>query len=523
MRLGNPRHGHRHARHAMALWLSCMAGAVLTVIQSEAVALPPACPADRQLAKSPVIVVARWEGATWEHATSHLSVTEACDGMTRTRISILRTIQGDVRPGNHSLLVKPRISWSVSRPRVVSGGSTEVCGDADATKPTLWFLCWSRRKDAPNRELVLKSYRAVQPLSLEQYYLALRSGKFSEHLGALLGSSSEIVLNRTLLQIAGEKSPWPYVSPNVGNDQKAARKPVMGAGRALADMLRRRPAAPPHIRALSLAVLADLEGRATCTHIRPLLRDENQEVRSVAFALSVRFGDFSAMRDMIRAAQSIRDGCMACRVIDALISRKESVAVPILIEFLQNDTFCYRIGKNLGIPAIKTREALEELTGCTFPFDVERSRSAWSSTKDIKDVAERSLCLARKLAEEAAPWLLDVKVVGEDVVFVITNRGKRPLSLARYPTDLCIHRDGGSYSFGGGAAIKGAGSFVAVPPGGSIRWKPTFKKTEIRRLVKDLRPGDRGETTLFFLRTGREYNVKAWIGSITLRDVRKKK
>lgn len=84
-----------------------------------------------------------------------------------------RVVKGDLTPGRYTILVGFGIGWSEKQPRVTSYTSTEVSGDASATQPNLWMLEWKRSINGGQGYLSLESYRGVQPLELEQYFMIL--------------------------------------------------------------------------------------------------------------------------------------------------------------------------------------------------------------------------------------------------------------------------------------------------------------------------------------------------------------
>ena len=87
---------------------------------------------------------------------------------------------------------------------------------------------------------------------------------------------------------------------------------------------------------------------------------------------------------------------LACELIEVFSSWGDERLVSALITYLENSRFVYEYGDDLGIPALKARQALEDITGHWFPLDVDKSMDAWHEAREVRDRTKRKELL-RKL------------------------------------------------------------------------------------------------------------------------------
>ena len=142
----------------------------------DAWAIVPNYVSDDELAKYPVIVVAKWDKAPWvpHHKYQMKGIVQI---ESYTRLKILSVIQGKVEPGEVDLKMDWGITWQKDGTFVNSGTSTQLVGDVDdVTKPCLWFLKRTRSWDESRKEeyLTAGNYRAVQPLELKELHVRRR-------------------------------------------------------------------------------------------------------------------------------------------------------------------------------------------------------------------------------------------------------------------------------------------------------------------------------------------------------------
>ncbi|MHB0961518.1 MAG: HEAT repeat domain-containing protein [Pirellulaceae bacterium] len=474
----------------------------------DAFAIPPPYVFDRELAASPIIVVAHWINAPWKNNSqvegNVLKVYEVA-----TEIEVARVVKGDLTPGRYTILVGFGIGWSEKQPRVTSYTSTKVLGDASATQPNLWMLEWKRSINDGQEYLSLASYRGVQSLELEQYFMALGSNRFEAHVPELLKAKVEVVQLRALEQVAGGEPPWPYL-PDRFIRPSPNRKPLVNQANHVQSLLGDTYGQAP--RRMAAAVFAQLVGKQSLPQMRRLLEDKDPQVRAIAVGTLAQYNDLDVSDAMSQAVRGVDDGSVACQVISRLRACEDPRAVPILIEFLQNNRVAYIIGDDLGLPAIKAREALRSITGYSFPLDVATSRQAWSQVESIQDREQRNARLAQILPNPTKPWNAVFVRERQQPAVVITNRSEQTLTMARKPTYIDIR----SY-LGSGQSLAtisehtpvGQESFISLAPGESWRYMP-----DPQRLRLD--PAADHHITLTYLENGNEFGVNAWLGIISV-------
>jgi hypothetical protein len=263
---------------------------------------------------------------------------------------------------------------------------------------------------------------------------------------------------------------------------------------------------------MAAAVFAHLVGRQSLPQMRELLQDKDPHVRAIAVGTLVQYNDLESSEAMSQAVRGVDDGSVACQVISRLRACKDPRAVPILIEFLQNNRVAYIIGDDLGLPAIKAREALRSITGYSFPLDVATSRQAWSQVESIQDREQRNARLAQILPNPAKPWKAVFVRERQQPAVVITNRSEQKLTLARKPTYIDIRSylgSGQSLATISEHAPVGQESFISLASGESWRYMP-----DPQRLRLD--PAADHHITLTYLENGNEFGVNAWLGIISV-------
>jgi hypothetical protein len=467
----------------------------------------------------------------------------------RTELIVESVIKGDVRPGSRTILLGPFIGWQAEGGPVMSDTSTEMVGDIeDVSKPNLWFLSHRRSWDpADTKEyLCLDTYRGIQPLALREYFQALSSANPSIEISKLLGADHPLVLKRCLKYVAGGVLPWPYDPDDwerYANPEPRKALRVEEAPRV--ELLLSR--SDPHTRGLAAAVLAELSGAKCVPRMRLLLADSDPEVRTVAVGVLARLRDAASCDAICRAVIGIKSGYPGCKLVAALRGWGDERLVPALISFLQNDDYAYRIGDDLGIPALKAQAALRSLTTRTFPLDVQASQHVWEEARKLTGPASRKAFLARALADGPTPLTGRMKTSGHRVYVALTNRSRRPISLSKMPHSIDWQTANGYFSTGHDP-ITGRGSFVRLAPGQSIRvdlqcladrvlgversetadgragaatsarvaraaasgTSVTSRRTTARRT----RPERPSKLTLLYARNGHEFGLKGWIGVI---------
>src|SRR5947208_2316874 len=121
------------------------AAVTLLVITTNGWAIAPPYITDEELARYPVIVVAKWEKVAfkphhrYDGSKDGARVATAIESFTE--LNVLRVIKGDLKPGVQKVMIGWGIVWSKDGDRVSSGTSTEMPGDVKSiTEPNIWFL-----------------------------------------------------------------------------------------------------------------------------------------------------------------------------------------------------------------------------------------------------------------------------------------------------------------------------------------------------------------------------------------------
>ncbi len=198
---------------------------------------------------------------------------------------------------------------------------------------------------------------------------------------------------------------------------------------------------------------------------------------------------------------------MACRLVELLSQWEAPHAVPALIEFLQNDDFAYQVGDDMGIPALKAKAALRELTGNDFPLDVEASRNAWRKVKAVGYRGERARQLARLLAHDPRPLAGELISDKKGSAVIVWNPSKQPVVVMKTSSGVAYEWTDG---IGGGPndhrPVK-KDEFTTLAPGDSLRVDVKSEWVDRSRLTR---------LTVYFQCNGNDIGLKAWIGKVVL-------
>lgn len=315
--------------HARAFCHTCIVGIFpLLMPLSEAAAVAPDFVPDKKLAKAPVVVVAKWTGGPWTH---HSLVDENALKAyeCRTEISVERVIRGNVKPGKHLILVPMYVRWSKRNPLVFCYMSTEACGDANADVPNLWFLrhkrSWDKR-DA-NVYLAIGSYRSVQPLELEPYFDSLQKNRLTQDIPALMASTSDLVVIRTLEQIAGDNRPWPFHVLEAVRPRRSAKAITEHAELVWSVATRHQS---DNVRAFAAAVYLAVLSKAPVPRARQLLGDQSPEVRTVAIGELIDKEDTKSVSAMVKALEGIDAELLKYNLVERIEASKNEAFAPLL-------------------------------------------------------------------------------------------------------------------------------------------------------------------------------------------------
>ena len=465
---------------------------------------------DPELAKCPLIVVAKWNDASWKN-NSRVEDNIVKEYEVATEIEVIRVVQGDVAPGKLTILVGFAIGWSTERPFVSSYMSTEVAGEAAATEDNLWFLSKSRSRIDSKEYFYLSTHRGVQPLALEPYFKALQGQRIADHVPQLLRSDKEIVQLRTLELIAGGNFPWPYEPWSFLGRPKNSR-PLKGHAVLVRSLIEN--ANNKQVRRHAVAVYAHASGKASVPFMRTQLENEDPVVRGIAVGILAKHQDRKIADSMAKAVRGLNDPKVACAVIKRLDAWHDPAAAAALIEFLQDDGFAGRSGNDWDVPAIQSRESLFRITGHFFPFDVVKSREAWATAREIQDSDQRTEYLTSAAPCEPKPWHAKFLMEKDRSFIVLTNHSKKTITLATQPTDITVNFLRGCFGCGVDTdAALDKSDYVSVDAGRSYRFKLDTQHLE---WLKEGLEKSSLSIDLAYMSNGNKVGVNAWLGVISV-------
>lgn len=429
-------------------------------------AIPPRRVSEQQLAASPIIVVAQWE-----RTPAAEPPTKDGPFVASTKLRVLRTVKGaNIPQGEYDLLLGREIGWNRDGKFLSSATSSEMLGDAeDITVPCLWFLDRAKALDASSSEdaLTIDSYRKIQPLELEEYYLALGSKDAERNVPGLLEPGKLILGSRVLEYISGGSS-WRFEKGKI----------LVGEASRVWKIVQ---SPQQELRPLAASVYADLRGAECVGNLRSLVKDANPSVRLTAIGILAKHRDDESIRHFEQAIQGIEDVTLLCGVIEELSNWKDERLVPALIQCLQNSG-SPDFHDDDWIPALKARKVLREITDCWFPLDVEKSLNAWGKANDLAAKGKRSVVLAELLDFEEHPLIAEL--VGEPIYSLekpedgnvsvrvrIRNTSHQELTITRIPFPCLVSMawSGGSLSLGirSDEVPSRPQDFVQIAPDGS--------------------------------------------------------
>jgi len=498
-----------------ALRLACWT-VVVCLLPCASWGIAPAFISDGEIAKYPIIVVAKWDKAPFRSNAKYSTNSDLGKVVTAyeayTELNVLRVIKGTVQPGVTTLKVGYGVGWSTNGDHVTSATSTELPGDVQTVaEPNIWFLRTSRSwddKDATNY-LSLDYYRAIQPLVLEEYFAALATGKPEKEIRALLGSTNATAVHRAISYVCDGHWPWPYDSEFarfIRGSPPPAKKRVEYAD-SLEILLKR--ARPKENRALALVVYGDLTGAKGVPFIRGLLKDTDPVVRLLAAGLLARQRDAVSIPEINRAMDGKTNDWVAGKVIDEIAAWGDPRLVPALANYLETAPTGYETYGSNTI-AFMSRAALHRITGHWFPYDTQASLRAWKEAEQTSDFESRKKLLARILPNDPEP--LRAALIGDgstNVICKITNKSKQDVTITRFPDWGNQQWPSGLAGVAtGGRKPEGKGDFITLRSGESTQFP---MKLYGRFLLAE--PSQR-QLTLHYTDTGRAWGMNGWVGTL---------
>lgn len=497
-------------RITASVWLACL------LATGRALAIAPEHMTDSQLAQSPVIVVAQWNKAEMRpHKLVEGNALKKYEVFTE--LQVIRAVKGNVKPGKQTLLLGWGVAWRQDGTDLRTGTSTDLPGDVDdVTKPNLWFLTKSRSwdKSDQNTYYCVPHYRAIQPLSLESYFVALASPEPEEEVPKLLSCKEPEAIRRILRYICGGILPWPYEPQEWEKSQYHEKRERLLKEQtpAVRQVIDRDVA---EVRGLAASVYAELAGKSCVPDMRSLLNDRDPEVRAVAVGVLARHLDAASIDAMKDAVKGLNEPHLACQVVKELSSWSHPRLPPVLISFLENDSSCGRCGKDVSIPALKAREGLHILTHCWFPFDVEACLQTWDQVAGITDAEQRWQKLRRILPVDGNPLQAELLGPLDNASIKVTNASVREVTLAAYPTWVDANTARlWSFAQTGYKKPTGKADFILLRPGDSTQFPTRFGDE-----FDGVRPEEL-VLSLFYGDIGSKFGLHGWIGWVDVRRIR---
>lgn len=477
----------------------------------QAHAIAPRHVSDQELAEHPIIVVAKWDKAP---AKSHNQYRQhnrlgrvVIKSEVYTSLNVLEVVKGPIKPGNHELMIGWGITWQTDGTNLRTGTSTDILGDVDdVTKPCLWFLKRTRSWDKTRKSnyLTVSNYREIQPIALREFFIAMGTSDRATQVPKLLNSSNPSVVVRVIHYICGDDSPCQLGTHFIHRpaDWKRDRAPLPTHAAAIKVLLARDD---PIVRGVAAWAYADLLGKRSLPAMAELLSHQDNYVRAVAVAALAKHDAIDAIPDIERVVGRIQ-GWPGREVVDVLAEWGDERVVPVLIRMLQTsaETDCPHI-----TPALHAREALKQMVGYEFPFDVRRSLSAWQKVKLVRGKTTRNIRLAELLQHDPAP--LRAEIIGDksNPRVKITNVSANAVELSEYPDDFkqeYTTKNTAGSSFGG--VLMPSQGVITLQPGDSL-----LARVELLDGLLLAEPDDR-KLSIEYYSNGRPLTGQTFVGEV---------
>jgi hypothetical protein len=493
--------------HRVAVCLLC--GAAIALLDGGAtVAIEPAASSDNDLVNYPICVVAKWGGELLRQRTSVNESGKASDDY-ETEIVVDRVISGELRPGVVNIRVKWPIGWNTDGDGLVSGTSTTRMGEIEDVRDlNLWFLTIDKT-DPEFKVPYLDSYRAIQPLYLEQFFNALRKANPTNEVLALSSGSEPRVVLRCLKYLGGGRFPWP-LARGEKNKHELPLSTLSISVQCEEQLHKLLLSESEDVRCHAAALLWLISGNSCAWRLRPLLSDESGRARGVAAAILAAQRDKLSINSICKTAKYIEDAFVSCELIDAL-ERWNTVAIaPALIAFLEDDSFAYRDGRDIGIPAWKAHRALRSVTGYWFPYNVKQSQEIWGIINAVDSKEGKASKELHKLLPTSESIVADrARIKDAALEIALTNISGQDVTIAKTPSWI---ESGSKNSFlkSEFAPPTTSDDFTVVKPGEVL--VVSIAQTPGLELEVYLTRGFR----LFYRYHGGKFGVKAWLGWVEI-------
>lgn len=490
----------------------------------------------------PIIVVARWDGSPIKDH-SHVQGDIALEFEGRTKLHVLRSIKGDVKPGDYPIALGEYIGWEKDG-SLYSYTSTEMAGDVrDVRQPNIWFLERKKGWDAkdPGPYYTLVNYRCVQPLVLETFYKTLDVPIEHQRLTPPLASTSDLVVSRTLRVINGDQNPWPFrdIIEDISLRNRVANYMRVNEPKRRSEyasdvwhVLDRRG---HQTRQYAASVYASMLGRSSAERLRGLLHDKDPIVALLAAGYLITWLDEQSipmMQSTMSRALTTNDPMIngiSQDLADRLASWNDERLVASLITLLNFRTIGdYSWGDSASTRAQK---ALKQITGFEFPTNLPADQmiTAWKRTQN-RPKSERAALLLADLGK-SKPFSLRFSKEGHVAWVTVTNISKSDVSIGPSPSYFEYRYDvpgagalgGVNYEsiWNGGTKLNASNKSVVLPPGASLRYRFLDQKEKwaggVHRMNEILFVEGKDPASLTIRYGARSADQVGWAGELTVR------
>lgn len=401
------------------------------------VAVPPPYVPDTELAKYPIVVIGKWEGAKFENK-SEVEDSVLKKFFVTTRFVVEKVIKGEVDPGEQTVSMGYAIGWEEDG-QVMSYMSTEMIGDADVSESNLWFLKRKSFDDGSGEKnyLHLESYRGIQPAELEPYFLALGKDDPGSEMKGLLASKSTMTVQRALYYVSGDNYPLPgwfdedlRLLPRIEDAENGrTREPLTELSSTVEAIIENDA-----VGSLAAWTYADLLNEKSVPRMRQLLNDKDNNKACVAATSLIKHEDWNSIKQISEIAPRLK-GIAGAGLIKQLESVGDEQAMPVLVSMLQT-------GKGdltwAPSPAIDAQSQIEKRTGIQLPFDVELGKELWDS---ITALASKKVRLERiNLLKKQFGSRVKAELVGDESnsKIRITNHSELTIEMVKLPRSIDI-------------------------------------------------------------------------------------
>lgn len=442
------------------------------------------CFGAERVARAPIWVIAHWPRAKLS-ANIPKDPKAPWDGKISTQIVITKVLRGDVKPGPTTL----NYEFTGFDPRLFGpdGGDMEhlLPGPpgqaANMCDPSLWFL----QPVLSGKKLValhLPSYRCLQEVDCRPLFEALSSDKPEPGVTKCLQSRDPVLVERTLIYVAGDRSPEPSLGePTFYEDQDEDRLPPLPKHPEYAESVREvADRGPGKCRAVATSVYAQLLGIRAVSFLNTKLGDRDPYVRLSACAQLASLQAASSFDKLAAICRRLSGLGLNTVALDSLIAmlgeKKDARLVPAIIPFLECRSGYVPIFYRVADPVFLAQDCLNDITDYTFPLDADTSLAAWQKVKD-SEPKERADRLTQLLGDWEKPLQASIKPLqmGADGSMLaeveMTNASTHRVAISNVPTSIWSSWAGDNSFMGFSAMPSGRKRVCLLQPKESARFQ----------------------------------------------------